>query len=266
MRTEKIMLPDEENDAYLDAYIATPVKGFKRKALLIMPGGAYACVCDDREGEPVAQAFIPYGYQAFVLHYHVSRKKTFPIQLIQAAKAIKHIKDNSEKYGIDPEQLFVVGFSAGGHLAASTGILWKHPAIYEQIDMPYGYNKPKGIMLLYPVISEKYKCASFRHLWLTSDVSREQLRQVSLDYHVDGDSAPAFIVHGVNDGIIDVRNSLTLADAYTRAGLSYEMHIFPNAPHGISLGNDITAQGNLKLKNATVSEWVRLAAAWAESL
>ena len=91
MRVERYKLDDD--GAYVDAYIADPIPDFTRKAILVIPGGGYANVCSDREGEPIAHAFMPYGYNAFVLHYYTGKEKPFPIQLIQAAKAIKLIKD-----------------------------------------------------------------------------------------------------------------------------------------------------------------------------
>ena len=77
MKLERISLPNEEEQAYLDAYLADPIQNYTRKALLVIPGGGYSCVCADREGEPIAQAFQPYGYQAFVLHYHTAKEKRF---------------------------------------------------------------------------------------------------------------------------------------------------------------------------------------------
>ena len=267
MLNERIMLGGADEEVYIDAYVADETKNFKRKALLVIPGGGYAAVCSHREGEPIAMAFMPYGYNAFVLHYTVGRKKPFPCQLIEAARAIKHIKDNAEKYGVDPDELFVVGFSAGGHLAASTGVLWKNDEIYKAVDMPYGYNKPKGIMTIYPVVSPKFKnhITSFRNLWCTDTPTEEQLYAAAIEEHVDGDSAPAFIMHTANDQLVDVRNSIVLADAYAKAQIPFELHIYPDGPHGIALASAITSEGKPKLENAAVAEWVRHAAVWAET-
>lgn len=262
MRFERIEL--DSDGAYIDAYIADPTKNFTRKAILVIPGGGYKVVCSDREGEPIAQAFMPYGYNAFVLNYYTGREKPFPIQLVQTAKAIKHIKDNAENYGIDPNELFVVGFSAGGHLAASAGILWNIPEIYAEVEMPYGYNKPKGVMLVYPVIGDHKGC--FQNLWATKEITEEMIDTVSVDKHVDKDSAPAFIMHTSNDEIVDVRNSLSLASAYKAAELQFELHVFPDAPHGAALGNKITSYGKSKYENSAIAEWVRMAAVWADSI
>ncbi len=266
MRVEKIQLDGE--GAYLDAYLADPVKCFTRKALLVIPGGGYGKVCSEREGEPVAHAFLPYGYQTFVLHYTVGRKKPFPAQLIEATLAIKHIKDNAEKYGLDPEALFVVGFSAGGHLAASTGVLWKNPAVQEAVPMPYGDRRPRGVMLIYPVISPRFEhhIQSFRNLFCTDTPTEEQLSAAAIEEHVDADSAPAFLMHTANDQVVDVRNTLIAAEAYAKAEVPFELHIYPDAPHGVALGNRITECGKPKYNQPAIAEWVRLAAAWADDL
>ena len=151
MKLERIPLSSEDESVYMDAYIADPTCDFTRKAILVIPGGAYGGVCVDREGEPVAMAFLPYGYNAFVLHYTVARKRSFPAQLIEASLAMAHIRSHAEEYGINPDWVFTVGFSAGGHLAASLATMWKLPEIYEATGIPYGINKPTGAMLIYPV-------------------------------------------------------------------------------------------------------------------
>ena len=262
MKLERIMLDDE--GAYIDAYIADQTAEFTRKAILVIPGGGYGKVCADREGEPIAHAFIPYGYNAFVLNYYVEKEKPFPIQLIQATKAIKYIKDNAEELGIDPDELYVVGFSAGGHLAACTGILWKLSELYKAVDMPYGYNKPRGVMLIYPVINGHK--GSFRNLLCAEEPEEAMLDKVCVDRHVDADSVPAFIMHTSNDQVVDVRDSLSLAMAYKAAGLQFEMPIYPDAPHGVALGNKITSNKNPKHENSAIAEWIRMAAVWAENL
>ena len=268
MRFEKIPLSSTDESVYMDAYIADRVGDFTRKALLVIPGGGYNNVCSNREGEPIAMAFMPHGYNAFVLHYTVGRKQPFPVQLIEVARAIKHIKDHAEEYNIDSNAVFTVGFSAGGHLAASSGVLWKLPEVQAAVDMPYGYNKPTGVMLIYPVISPQYKqhFKSFRNMWCTDTPEGEQLNRSAIEQHVDEDSAPAFIMHTANDQTVDVRNALSVALAYSNANVPYEMHIYPDAPHGAALANRITECGNPKVNNPSIAEWVKLAANWAETI
>ena len=266
MRFEKIKLFENESEAYLDAYIADPIKGYTRKTMLVIPGGGYSCVCSDREGEPIALSFVAKGYNAFVLHYTVDKKHPFPTQLIEVARAIKHIKDNSEEYGADKDDVFVVGFSAGGHLAGCAGILWKHTSVYEAISMPYGYNKPKGVILMYPVISPQYHGFSFNNLLCCQQPTENELKAVDLKEHVDADSTPVFMLHTSNDGVVNVKNSLCLANAYTDAGLEFELHIYPDAPHGVALGNRITSVLNEKYDNPAIAAWVDMAAYWIDNL
>ena len=92
------------------------------------------------------------------------------------------------------------------------------------------------------------------------------LERVYIDRHVDADSVPAFIMHTSNDQIVDVRDSLSLATAYKEADLKFELHIFPDAPHGSALGNKITSKGHAYFENAAIAEWVRMAAVWADGL
>lgn len=266
MKYEKIYLREGHPDVFLETYIADSVAGYKRKAILVIPGGGYGGVCADREGEPIALAFLPYGYNAFVLHYTVGRKEPYPAQIREATMAIKHIKDYAEAYCIDPDQLFVVGFSAGGHLTACAGVFWNRPEVTEGLDVPYGYNKPRGIMPIYPVISQKGHALSLYNLLCKDDPTEEELDYVSVDRHVSADSAPAFIVHSADDELVDARNSLDFALAYANAGVDYELHIFPHAQHGIALGNGITDLGNPKWNDPMIARWVEMAAYWADKI
>ena len=273
MRVEKILLTDEEDGAYLDIYVADPIKEFTRKAIVILPGGGYVYL-SPREAEPVAHAFMPYGYNAFVLHYSVGRDtgKPFPKQLVEATIAIKHIKDHAEEYGIDPEEVFVIGFSAGGHLAGATGTMWKIDAVRAALgESPVGYTRPKGVMLMYPMISPDYSnCEKYTNAWGNllgvENPTEEQLRTVSIEKNVDAESSPAFILQTFNDKTVDMRNSMAMGMAYAEAGVPFEMHVYPDGPHGLSVANEITAWGRPRYINPRVAEWVRMATTWAESL
>lgn len=268
---KKISLSETNDNIYMNAYIADKVSGYKRGAILVIPGGGYAEICSEREGEPIALAFMSQGFNAFVLSYSVKENsdEAYPVQLIEGAKAIKHIKDNAEEYGIESDRVFTCGFSAGGHLAAALGIMWSDKAIYDAIDMPYGYNKPKGIMPVYPVISGINDFSTvdcFYNLLGTQTPSEEQLKEVSLELRVDEDSVPAYIVHTSNDETVSVKNSLCLAEAYANYGLQFEMHIYPDGPHGMALGNEITKCGVEKYDNPAIAEWIKNAAYWAKNL
>lgn len=269
MITTRIYLVEDSQDVYLDVYAANPIEGFARRGLLVIPGGGYGCVCSDREGEPIGLAFLPYGYNAFVLHYTVGRKKTYPSQLIEASFAVKYIRDHAEEYGIDPEKIFVAGFSAGGHLAGSLGTMWHKEEIYNTVEMPYGYNKPAGMMLIYPVVTgvKVYgHIPSFCNLLGTDSPKKEQLSMCSLEQNVDEKAVPMFVMHTSDDQLVDVRNSLCLAEKYKEYGIPFEMHIYPQGPHGVALGNEITKCGVEQWSHPAIAKWVEHAAAWAEDV
>lgn len=271
MIIKRIYLEENNENVYMDAYISDKINGFVSDAILVIPGGGYGNVCSDREGEPIAEAFIPYGFNAFVLHYSVAstEKRSFPTQLIQASLAIKHIKDNFKEYNINPERVFVTGFSAGGHLCASIGTLWHKKEIYESVDMPYGYNKPAGIIPVYPVITtdERYSNkGSFDNLFVGKTPTVEELFEVSLENQVDERSAPAFIVHTAADEMVNVKNALLFADAYAEKGLPFELHIYPEGPHGMALANGITACGRDAWVDSAFAKWVENAVIWTKRI
>lgn len=263
---KKIQLDD---NVFLEVFAANPIGDYVRNAILVIPGGGYGGLSLTIEGEPIAQAFMPHGYNAFVLHYSVRGKKTYPGQLIEASLAMKHIKDNAKEYNIDPDRVFVTGFSAGGHLAASLGTMWHKKEIYNQIDMPYGYNKPKGMMLVYPVISSDPEFGHLPSLYNLLDSQtpdKDLLEECSIEKNVDENSAPAYIIHTVTDSVVNVRNSIALADAFAKKGLLFELHIYPDAPHGFGLANEITENGNKKNNNPCIAKWVENAVLWANLL
>lgn len=266
MLYKKIPLDNKNNEVYLEIFVADKIDGFTRDALLVIPGGGYSMVCSDREGEPIALEFMSHGFNTFVLHYSVESDKVFPTQLIEASKAIKHIKDHAEEYGINPDRVFSCGFSAGGHLCGALGTMWHKKEIYEAIDMPFGYNKPAGVMLIYPVISPKYHDFSFRNLMNDQTSPIEDFNLLGIENNVDERSCPTFIMHTSNDEIVNIKNSLCLANAFADKNLKFELHIYPDAPHGVALANKITKTGCEKYDNPSIAKWVENAVFWANNI
>jgi acetyl esterase/lipase len=269
MLFKDIPLVKGEPNVYLTAYVADKIDGFTRDALLIIPGGAYRGVCSDREGEPIAHAFMPYGYNCFILHYSVEPNAVFPRPLIEASLAIKHIKDNAESYGLNPKRVFVTGFSAGGHLAAALGTLWHISEIYEATGMPYGYNRPTAMLPIYPVISSDPLIAhkrSIDNLTGTIDENDPKRKRYSLECCVDENTVPAFLVHTVADTVVNVENTLRFATALKRNGIRFEAHIYSDGPHGIATANAVTSNGNPDFDNPHNADWIRVAAEWMKTV
>lgn len=266
MLFERIMLAPQWPDAWLDVYVGN--RNVSCDGLLVIPGGGYSDVCTDREGEPIAMTFAGRNMSTFVLHYTVAPNGVFPQQLMEAALAMKHIRANAKRYHVDPERIFVCGFSAGGHLAASLGTLWHLPQVAEVLGGDGEQARPKGMILCYPVISgyEYAHRGSFVHLLGTETPAPEALAAVSLENRVDARTVPAFLMHTADDRVVPVENALLMAQALSRAKVPYELHIYPHAPHGIALGTAWTSNGYAVHENPAIAQWVDHAWYWMNHL
>ena len=234
-----------------------------RRAIIVCPGGGYG-FCSDREADPIAASFLASGFATFVLHYSVKENAANYQPIKEVALAVKYVREHAEEYNVDPAYVFTCGFSAGGHLAASAGVLWNDPAVREVLgDAPSGINRPTGMILSYPVITagEWAHRGSIANLCGVKEYTKEQGDRFSLELHVDETTSPAFIWHTFSDNCVPVQNSLLMAEAMTKANVPFELHIFPEGQHGLSLCNELV--GTPAPHNAC---WIELAARWAQEL
>ena len=267
MNVKTIKLCGEDSKATLTTYLPCTRKE-KSDAILIIPGGGYSAVCSDREGENIAIAFNALGYACFVLDYSVKADAVFPRPLIEASLAMVHIRENAEKYKIDPARVFVLGFSAGGHLAGSLGTRWHIPEVANAINAPFGTNKPTGMVLCYPVLSwfDKTHKGTFYNAFGSEQPTDEQIRTISLENDLTKENTPpAFLWHTANDNVVNVQNSLRMATSLSEAGVPFEVHIFPNGPHGMALATEVTSASPAMI-DARVAEWPRLADGWMKTV
>jgi len=250
---KRIILGD---GAYIDVHSANAPA--PTPAILVIPGGGYGIVCSDREGAPIAEAFVRHGYTAFVLNYRTGEGHHYPEQLIDAARAMAYIRTNCVKLGVSPERVFAVGFSAGGHLVGSlsTG----HKMAEELLGLPENFTRPTGSIYAYPVSSTvcATHVASFKNLLgkPVSDFTEEEIGIHSIDLAVTSDAPPAFIWHTAEDEVVPVYGSLRLAEAYIKAGVPLSLHIYPYGTHGVALGNEETLSGNERWLQPLAAGWV----------
>lgn len=254
MLMKTVALDAQNANVTLTTYV-TPAPNEKRPAMLVIHGGGYCSDCSDREGEPIALAFLARGYQAFMLKYTL--KPTDPYKpLVDASRAMEHIRRNAERYSVDPKRVFVVGFSAGGHLAATLGTMWKNQTLNQKAGIAPGSNRPTGTILCYPVIREDGHAGSFQNL-LGEHADDPEWRQLfSADTQVDAESSPAFVIHTFPDATVPVNDSLSMAAALNAHGVMCELHVYPTGPHGMALATDVTAGGQEKFVDATYARWV----------
>ncbi len=271
---EKIFLKDVFDGIKTDATLTTYVRSTsnaiepdrKRASILICPGGGYSGV-SDRENEPIALAFLALGYNAFVLRYSTAdlNDEKYPTQLLESSAALAYIRRNCEKYHVKSDSIAVCGFSAGGHMAAMLGTLWNEDVISEKLGIKFAENKPNGMILAYPVITSSYEeymhRGSFERL-LGENPDKELLFKCSLENSVGDQTPPAFIWHTLTDDGVAVENSLVFAAAMKKTNIPFELHIYPDGPHGLSLGTRETISTSDDRFNPHVSSWIELCNKW----
>ena len=265
---ERISLDPGNENVFLDTYAIKDERVSPRDAMLVIPGGAYHGVCADREGECVSLAFVANGVNAFMLKYAVGEDVVFPTQLLNAAKAIVHIKENAEKYHINPNRIFVVGFSAGGHLTGT--VLTLHKLAEKELGLEENYLKPRGAIFSYPVITAYGHTheGSFRNLLKKplSEYTEDEKKLLSIEKNITAETSPAFIWHSSEDMGVPIDGSLKLAQAYYDVGTPVELHIYPYGPHGMALAKEHTSSTNPNMIQPKAEKWLDEALKWMQGL
>lgn len=257
MLTERIPINppgSEDGQAFLQTYVLAGER--LRPGVIICPGGAYTLV-SPRESEPVALQFCAAGFHVFVLTYTV-RPKYYRQPLLELSAAVTEVRKRAKEWNLDPNRIAVAGFSAGGHLAASLGVHW-----YKLPDAPQ--NEPQALILSYPVItSGPFKHpGSFDNL-LGPNPSAEILEEMRLDRQVTSKTPPTFLWHTVADEVVPVENSLLFANALRQNQVPFEMHLFPDGIHGLSLATAETDSGGKN--NPHAARWLPLCIEWLKGL
>ncbi len=246
----------------MDTYVLAGNK--ERGAVLICPGGGY-CMTSEREAEPIAMQFNAAGFHAFVIYYSVAPCK-HPQPLLDVSRAMCVIRENAGNWNINPDKIAVCGFSAGGHLTASLGVHWTKPYIQEAPGILKGKNRPDAIILSYPVISSGRFAHQGSFISLLGDPPpKELLDEMSLELQVNENTPPAFLWHTFDDSGVPVENSLLFAQALRRSNIPFEMHIYPEGPHGLSLATEETSADGLK-PDAHIATWMPLCIEWLNQL
>lgn len=220
-----------------------------RPAILVLPGGGYARQAD-HEAEPVAEWLAALGIHAFVLRYRVAPDR-HPAPLEDAKEAMLHIRNGEHGLPVDAERVGVLGFSAGGHLAATlcTAAATGKP----DLDNPAAV--PDLSVLCYPVASLTHEAHQGSVANLLGDAPPSALlTALSAELNVTPRTPPAFIWHTADDEAVPVSNSLNYARALIAAGVPAELHVFPEGRHGLGLAAGEPGPG----------QWTSLCAAWLQ--
>ena len=233
----------------------------KRAAVLVLPGGGYSST-SPREAEPIALQFNEAGYHAFVLNYRVAPEK-HPQPLLDASRAMCIIRENADKWNIYSDKIAICGFSAGGHLAASLAVHWDKEYLGNVYGIEIGKNRPNALIACYPVITSGQYAhrGSFINL-LGQNASSELLHEMSLEHHVSDKTPPTFIWHTFSDDGVPVENSLLFAQALRKNNIPFELHIYPEGVHGLSLATEDTATDKPEYVSPHVASWINLCKEW----
>ncbi|WP_159888618.1 alpha/beta hydrolase [Paenibacillus puerhi] len=272
MLIESFRLREDDDNVKLHAYILDASQeygaGKRRPAVIVCPGGGYVWT-SDREAEPVAMRYAALGYHTFVLRYSTqypsapqrggelppgNDRSRYPGPLLDLAKAIQTVRQHADRWQLDADKVAVCGFSAGGHLAASLGVHWHAPWLAQKLGTEARLLKPNAIVLGYAVLDylvmkggeqelQAFRALANQAVFGNPDPSHEERKALSPVEFVSPATPPAFVWHTANDALVPAANSLRFAAALAEHGVPYELHVFEDGAHGLSLCDETTAAG-----------------------
>lgn len=204
-------------------------------AIIMVPGGGYSVVVYQGEGVGNAKALTDQGIAVFILKYRLPNdaimidKKIGPLQ--DAQQAIKLVRENAEKWDIDTSKIGIMGFSAGGHLAASAATHFEKSYIENSNNTNL---RPDFQILVYPVISmtDSLTHGGSRDALLGKNPTKEDIQLFSNEQQVKANTPPAYLTHTADDTTVDVDNSITYFESLRHNKVDAEMHIYPKGGHG----------------------------------
>jgi acetyl esterase/lipase len=229
-------------------------------AVVICPGGGYGVIAPGLEGYPIAEKLNEAGITAFVLKYRLPTTEgaefKHPVPLSDALRAIQWVRYHSSEYKLDPKRIGIMGFSAGGHLAASAGTLYAKYS-FGSDGIAQISSRPDFMCLGYPVISTQKGIAHgcVRHP-LTAGFSSEQLAEMSCELNVTAQTPPTFLLHAKDDKGVLPQNSMVMHEALKQQGVLTELKLYEQGGHGFGLGR----------KGTDSAQWMGDFIAWLSSM
>ncbi|WP_167019101.1 alpha/beta hydrolase [Chitinophaga sp. Cy-1792] len=213
--------------------------------IIVCSGGSYRNVADPQEGIPAAKKLADAGITVFLLHYRVPRadlmqnKSIVPLQDLQTA--IRFARENAKAYKLNPDNIGIMGFSAGGHLVSTAGTHFST----NYIDNPNGVNlRPDFMVLVYPVISmtDSLTHTLSRKNLIGPDIIESQVNEFSNEKQVNSQTPPTFIVHAMDDSTVKIGNSLAFVAALEQQQVPVRFFVYTNGGHGFGINNETARQ------------------------
>ncbi len=222
-------------------------------AIIICPGGGYGCLAD-HECNPIAVWLNSLGIMGIVLRYRHGPRYHHPVPLMDAARAVRTTRHRATSWGIDPKRIGILGFSAGGHLAATLATRFTTGDSSNADPLEHQSSRPDLAILLYPVITmaDPFAHARSREHLLGKDAADEQINLLSNERHVSQQTPPTFIFHTADDPAVPVENALQFATALRSHRIPFELHVYESGSHGVGLAQNYPA----------LKSWPTLCASW----
>ena len=241
----------------------------KLPAIIVLPGGAFGFL-SEIEKEPVAFTFYERHFQMFVLDYSVAEYSGYPAPLEEVSWAIWQIRSHAKEWNVDTDKISLMGFSAGSSVAGMSATQWKKPGLYQKIGAPTALDiKPNAAIIGYGA------CDTSGTIVDNPDITNPGVwgkivvdRTPELDFlhYVDKDTSPMFIWQPENDQYVPKENQTMLANALKEAGVTYELHMFRDGFHGMSVGYHAPGYDLMDSTQPDADRWVELCVKWLHQL
>jgi acetyl esterase/lipase len=226
-------------------------------AIVVCPGGGYGGLAVDHEGKQVAEWLNGHGIAAFVLRYRHAPGYQHPVPLTDAQRAIRTVRASAEKWGIAPDKIGIIGFSAGGHLTSTTGTMHDDGDPDSADPIERVSSRPDFLILGYPVITmlEPHVHKGSRKNLLGENPLKEMMKKMSTHLQVNEQTPPAFLIHTSEDKAVPAQNSVLFYQALLENGVPAELHIFEKGRHGLGLAQ----------KTPDMKRWPEMCIQWLKT-
>ena len=225
-------------------------------AVIVCPGGGYVGLSMDKEGDQIARFLNSLGVTSFVLKYRLGPKYHHPIELGDAQRAIRTVRAKAVDYRVLPDRIGIMGFSAGGHLAATAGTHFDAVNANAEDPVDRVSSRPDFLILCYPVISFlNYVHQGSKRSLLGENPDPKLIESMSNETQVTAQTPPTFLFHTNADTGVPPENSMLFYMALRKAGVPAEIHIYERGPHGVGLAQTDEA---LATWPGRLADWLRV--------
>lgn len=234
-------------------------------AIISLPAGAFGMLAYS-DKEPRVLTFYEKNFHAFVLNYSVGKYSEFPNPLDEVSWAIWQIRSHAEEWNVDPDKIVVMGFSAGSSVAGMSATQWNTPGLYERVGAPDAESiRPNAAVIGYgaaDITNTILDDPSVARPGNWGKIVTDRTPELDIVNYVDENTAPMFIWHCRGDWFVPLKNPLMLAEAMQEHDLAYELHIFSDGYHGMSVGNNGPGGDLEHSDHPNADMWVPLCVNW----